>query len=110
MGSKRAPSAPDTLGAEGSKLWRTLGKRYAWRDEQLCLVAILCQTLDRIEEGRAAIQKDGAYSRTEGGMVRAHPALKAEKDAKTSFTSAWKALGLDLVELPESEGGHGLSK
>jgi P27 family predicted phage terminase small subunit len=104
MGKLRAPAAPGTLGAEGLRLWRTLTARYGWSREQLSLVTILCETRDRIEEARAAIAADGAYLRSEGGMrVWAHPALKGEKDAKTSFVSAWKALGLDLIA--SSTGG-----
>jgi len=102
----RAPATPATLGGSGRELWRSLVARYVWTSEQLSLVTILCETRDRIEEARAAIARDGAFLRpAKGGKlaVRAHPALKAEKDAKTSFVSTWKALGLDLSTLSGKE-------
>lgn len=106
---KRAPAAPATLGAAGKRLWRTLVQQYNWTAAQLEVVELLARTRDRIAEADAALSRDGAFLRSDRGIVvRQHPACRVLKDCQTTFVSLWKSLNLDLSSMPEAEVKHGI--
>ncbi len=64
--------------------------------QALVLLEVALQALDRLEEARALIAAEGLTSGKPGGLVRLHPALKVEKEARAGFLMAWRALGLGL--------------
>ena len=87
---------PRPLGVQGLDLWRRIQSEYAIRDTGgMELLTQACQGLDRAEELAARIAKDGAVIQGRFGP-QAHPALKAEMEARAFVCRTLQRLGLNL--------------
>jgi hypothetical protein len=60
------------------------------------LLTIAAEAIDRREEARATIAKDGAYVLDRYGCTKAHPALAVERDQAVIFARALRELALPL--------------
>ncbi len=92
-----AAHAPKHLSAHGKKVWHQLVDDYDLDREPHAreLLRMALEQLDRAEEVRQRVVKDGAYVTNRHGEVRAHPAIAVEKDAKTLTARLFRELALD---------------
>lgn len=89
------PEPPEHLSERAKGLWREVVPRRALSPGRLALLQTALEALDRAEECRVAIGRDGLVSKTETtGAVHVHPLLKAEKDSRQLFARLWTALDL----------------
>jgi hypothetical protein len=92
-------SPPRKLGAAGLALWNSVTAEFAIDDsggrELLCLA---CQALDRAEELKSIIDKEGAVLRSKAG-VKSHPAVRDEIQCRALVARLLKQLGVTLEPL-----------
>lgn len=97
------PAPPRGLGQHGLALWTAVQAEYAVEDAGgVELLAQACAALDRAEDCREQIERDGSVIRTKTGL-RDHPLLKHELANRAFITRAIGRLGLD-VEAVRSVG------
>ena len=70
---------PRKLGAHGGALWRAVMGRVSDRRQRpgLAMLAQACIALDRAEQCRAQIEKDGVVIRTKSRAAAGSPGLEA---------------------------------
>lgn len=89
-------SPPRPLGVHGLALWTAVQSEYAVEDAGgVELLAQACAALDRAEDCRAQIDRDGSVIRSKAGL-RDHPLLKHELANRAFVTRAIGRLGLDV--------------
>jgi hypothetical protein len=103
---------PRPLGIHGRSLWDRIMSEYDIRDAGgVELLTQACQALDRAEALREQIESDGEVIRVRG-LVKAHPALRDELNARAFCTRTLQRLNLDMgavkaVGRPGGIGGWG---
>jgi P27 family predicted phage terminase small subunit len=86
---------PRKLGKHGAQLWRNLMSEFQIDDSAgLEMLALACEQLDRAQECREQIDRDGLMLRTKHGP-KDHPLLKAELSARAFVCRTLQRLGLD---------------
>jgi phage terminase small subunit len=70
---------------------------YVLDEHHVILLIKACESLDRIEEAREIIKKEGLTFRDRFGSPRANPAVAIERDNKIAVARLFRELGLDLV-------------
>lgn len=91
-------NAPKDLGTKGKAFWQ--GVMNDWELEKAHEIELLHQAgicLDRIENAREALAKEGEYL-TIGERVIVHPAIKTEKELLALFFRAIRDLDLTEIE------------
>lgn len=95
--SAKAPPAPRHLQAPERALWRDLVAEYTFDDAaSLALLRSALEAHQRARRCRLAIDRAGQEWKDRFGQLRAHPLLGAERDARSAFLAAMRALNLDL--------------
>jgi phage terminase small subunit len=89
--------APAHLSDKSKRLYRTIADDYDLIREAHCLelLRMALEQMDRAEQARQQIAKDGAYSTNRHGEVRPHPGIGVEKDATTLAARMFRELALD---------------
>ena len=97
---RKVPAAPRHL-SEGSRaFWRSLVAEVELEVHHLAILQAACEARDRMDEARAAIERDGAYVEGRFGP-KAHPGIAVERDSRLAMVRCLRELGLDL-EMPSS--------
>ena len=86
---------PEGLSGPSKELWAQLADKQARSPERRAMFTQALRSLDRSEECRAAIDREGLTVGNAGGMKHMNPLLKVEKDARAQFALLWKALKLN---------------
>lgn len=60
-----------------------------------------CATLDRAEQARAVLDKEGLTISAGRGSIKTHPAAAIERDSRTLFARLVRDLGLQHADQPE---------
>jgi hypothetical protein len=95
---------PPHLKEAGARLWCSVQSQYRVEDAGgLLLLTEACASLDRSEQLRVEIDRDGPVLRTARG-VQDHPALKHEAAARALATRLIQRLGLDLEPIRDRVG------
>lgn len=98
----RADRAPAGLTTEAKKIWRQICDTW---DLQNCPDALLVlktglEAYDRLQQAKSLIDRDGPVieTKTAAGDVKMmkHPALEAEKTARSGLLQAFRMLGIDF--------------
>jgi P27 family predicted phage terminase small subunit len=90
-------NAPKHLKAAGRAYWKAVTEMFEMEEHHLKLLQVACEALDRAEECRLRIAKDGVTVKDRFGIGQAHPLLPAERGARAQFLQAARDLGLDEV-------------
>jgi P27 family predicted phage terminase small subunit len=62
----------------------------------LALLLTACEALDRMAAARRVIEADGEIVKDRYGQSKVHPACALEKDSRSGFLAAMRALSLDI--------------
>ena len=106
MTRKRYAAPPKGLSRSAAKWWRRVVAEYGICDaagEMLLETALRCW--DREEQARGQLDRDGCTTLDARGRPKAHPAAAVERDARSGFLAAIRALNLD-VELLHAKPGR----
>ncbi len=97
-----SPKPPDHLSREARSLWRRLCDEYGISDAGgLAILAQAGEALDRLRVCQSQIAKDGPIIIDRFGQQKVHPLLSVERDCRSAFLAAIKALGLDIEPLKD---------
>lgn len=87
---------PSGLCPEARQLWREIIADYQIDDAAgLSILRGLCETLGRLRDVQAQIQKDGLTVPGYNNQVRPHPLLKTEAELNRLMLAQYRALRLD---------------
>ena len=90
-----APEPPEHLSASAAAWWRDVTGEYALEPHHLRLLESACGAWDRMQQARAALAEHGGLTFEDPkGMLRAHPAVAIERDARTAFARLVRELDL----------------
>ena len=96
---------PRALGASGMALWDAVLREYDVSDVAgRELLTLACQSLDRAEALREAIDRDGELLMLRTGGMREHPGIKPELANRAFVVETLGKLGLDLEPVRSSSG------
>jgi hypothetical protein len=98
---------PRTLDAPGLALWNRVLREYDVSDVAgRELLTLACQSLDRAEALREAIDRDGEMLMLRTGGMREHPGIKPELANRAFVVKTLSKLGLDLEPLRTGSPGR----
>ncbi len=98
-------SAPDHLRDGGKAFFASVADEYAIADAAgLALLSRAAECVDRMAAAHAAIAEHGELVPDRYGGVKLNPACNLEKDARSGFLAAMRALNLDLEPLRDAPG------
>ena len=98
-------SIPGHLREGGSIFFRQVAEEYAITDAAgLALLARAAECTDRMDAAQKAIGEHGELVPDRYGGVKLNPACNLEKDARSGFLAAMRALNLDLEPLRDGPG------
>jgi hypothetical protein len=108
VGSTASGSEPPaTLGAAGSKLWRSVMTEYDIRDSGgLAILEQACASLDRAESCRVTIAEQGLMITTRSGP-KDHPLIRHETASRALVGRLLARLNLDMEPINKSVGRPG---
>jgi hypothetical protein len=93
------------LGHHGQRLWSLTQSEYGISDiGGREILTQICELLDRAEELRETINRDGAVIRTKSGP-KLHPGVREETSIRVAITKNLERLGLNLEPI-RSPGGQ----
>jgi P27 family predicted phage terminase small subunit len=86
--------------SKASKVWfKKVVATWTLDDHHVKLLVSACEALDRAEEARQTLEKDGTYFRNHKGDIVRHPAFAVEHNSRIVFARLLRELDLD-VEAP----------
>jgi hypothetical protein len=88
----------DGLGDNGRAFVRDAFAEYEWSPIEAQIVKAAASALDRAEEARRAVARDGMLLTRRSGAQYAHPAIRIELSARAQFQSLMRQLGLPARE------------
>ena len=98
-------STPDHLRSGGAAFFTNVAIEYAIDDAAgLALLSRAAECVDRMAAAQAAIAEHGELVSDRYGGVKLNPACNLEKDARSGFLAAMRALNLDLEPLRDGPG------
>lgn len=90
------PTPPAHLSATSSAWWDEVLRNYALEGHHLRLLQAACESWDRMQQARQALADHGGLTFTdERGVIRSHPCVAHERDARISFARLVRELDLD---------------
>lgn len=90
------PKPPDHLSETAAAWWRDVVQDYSLEPHHLHLLAAACGAMDRMAQARAELAAHGGLTfKDERGVIKAHPAVAIERDARVAFARLVRELDLD---------------
>lgn len=90
-----APIPPDGLSEKSLTLWEKVVGNRAKSPGRLALLTEALRALDRANECRALVNKEGlVFVTKKTGAIHIHPLSKSEREFRQQFFHAWDKLGL----------------
>ena len=98
-----AVHAPKHLSPDRRRLWKRLVADYGLDGEPHAMetLRLACEALDRCDEARRTVERDGAFLTDRFGQPKTHPAVGVERDARVAALRAFRELSLD-GDVPEA--------
>jgi P27 family predicted phage terminase small subunit len=90
--------APMHLTKKTKEWFNKMLAEYELEEHHLKILVAAAESLDRIDEARETVEKEGAYFQDRFDQPKAHPALSVEKDNKVLFARLIRELNLDIEE------------
>ncbi len=99
-GAKIPP--PSHLSAHSKRFWQQISASWDLESHHLRILELACGALDRGEEARLAITRDGAYQPARDGF-KMHPAISVERESSRTALRALRELGFDVSDQAPSQ-------
>lgn len=94
LSNQAAP--PEHLSPDAVEWWQQVVRDFDLEPHHLRLLRAACEASDRMQEARKAIALHGGLTFTdERGVIRAHPCVAMERDARVAFARLVRELDLD---------------
>ena len=93
--ASKPPKAPGHLSKRSAELWAEIVSTGKWSGPRLAVLQVGLESLDRCDEVREAIDRQGLMTTTEKtGVVHVHPLLRLEASSRNQFFAAMEKLRL----------------
>jgi|SRR3954451_1160761 phage terminase small subunit len=86
--------APKHLSPARTNLWNRTTANFTLEETELELLRLACETLDRAEDARLILAKEGIVSTGRYRQKLAHPAVAIERDSRLAAARIFKQLAL----------------
>jgi phage terminase small subunit len=84
------------LSADAAEWWREVVRDFALEPHHLRLLQSACEAWDRMQQARQALADHGGLTFTDArGVIRSHPCVAHERDARIAFARVVRELDLD---------------
>ena len=94
--------APDHLDPLTARWWRNVVREYHLELHHIRLLTLACESWDRCQQARAALQAHGLTFEDASGNPRPRPEIAVERDSRLAFARLVRELDLDHTAVPES--------
>jgi len=94
--------APRHLRPETRRWWREVARGYELEPHHTKLLTLACEALDRGQEARELLAREGLTVTDRYGQLRGHPAASIERQEAVTFARLVRELGLDTESPPEA--------
>jgi len=101
MSKTNTPQPPKHLSASAKRFWLSVVDAFDIEGHTLDLLEAACTQLQRAEEARAIIAKEGMVVKDRFEQPKQHPGVELERQAHLAFLRIGRELGLS-VEAPAS--------
>jgi P27 family predicted phage terminase small subunit len=92
--SQPFPEAPQHLSTRAQEVWRTMGPEKAHNPGRRLLLQSGLEALDRADQAREAIAREGMTTKTEStGAVHINPLVKVEREARGQAVKILDSIG-----------------
>jgi hypothetical protein len=95
MSSGRRPAPPRGLSRRSRDFWRAVDAEFVLAPPDFELLRGICTTMDRLDEVRSAISRDGVTVPGSKGQIRPHPLLAEERGLNVTLARLLRELDLD---------------
>lgn len=90
------PKPPDHLSADVQEWWNEVVRDFALEPHHLRLLRAACEAWDRMQQASRALAEHGGLTFTDDrGVIRSHPCVAHERDARIAFARLVRELDLD---------------
>jgi len=94
--NRRNPPPPRGLSTRARALWTKVVDGSTTSSRRALIAEALC-ALSEAEQARRVLKREGLTFTTPSGMVRQHPAVQIEREARKEFRVIWRQLDLDRL-------------
>jgi P27 family predicted phage terminase small subunit len=103
------PRPPTHLSDRTKKLWRTIAAKFDLAPEHLEMLRLGLEALDRCDQARRQLAKDGLVVVGARGAPQRHPLVDVEIQSRTAALRIFRELGLTayLDDGPPDRDGRG---
>jgi len=101
MSKTNTPQPPKHLSPSGRRFWRAVVESFDLESHTLDLLESGCTQLQRGEQARELITKEGVCIKDRFGQLKPNPACELERQAHLAFLRISRELGLS-VDAPDS--------
>ena len=99
--SDAPPEPPADVGAAALAWWRSIVSEWRLAPDELAILGEATRALDRVEQARAAMKRDGTFVPSlHGDGERLHPGYVLERDQRLAFGRLVKQLNLPHAQAP----------
>lgn len=98
----RKSRAPAHLSPKSRSLWRATLAEWALEPHNAALFRLALESLDRSDEAKAIVDREGLLVIGSVGQPRPHPLLAVERDARAQCARLLGQLGLDDADSPDT--------
>lgn len=91
------------LKTRGLAFWKIVTDEFTLTDGDCELLLVACELLDRAQQCRELLEKDGLTIVDRFNQTKSHPALEGERQSLLAFIKVRRELGLDVA--PEESRG-----
>lgn len=103
--------APDGLSDRSRALWAEVVPYRAVSAGRIALVEEALRALDRADQMRVTVDKDGPLTVNETtGMTHVHPCVKIERESRQAFSRLWTQMGLQWSSDEDGTIRHRLAR
>ena len=103
------PKPPKHLKAGGKAWWKAAHAEFSFSPAELAIVRMICEAIDRGDQAREVLDREGLTIEGREGGLRPHPCVAIERDARTTFGRLLQRLNLprDTPERGPGRPAHG---
>jgi hypothetical protein len=92
------PPPPADLSSSTKEWWRQMTSDYAFLPHQLHILRTAGEALDRYQEARRILAREGLSYEDPKGMLRPRPEAAIERDARIAYIRCLRELKFDAAE------------